>query len=333
MKNVIVTGGAGFIGSYIAEYHLNQGDKVLVIDNLQTGSERNIEPFKKNPNFKFVQANILDFSGLESMVKEADAIYHMAASVGQKYVLNHPVNTISNNIDGAERLFEAMSKSKTNAKILIASTSEVYCHLDIPQNEKVPENVNLIFPTGKFLQETYPVGKYVNEIMALSFAHSRGIKVTIARLFNTIGARQSPAYGMVVPNFLKQALSGKPITVFGDGLQTRSFSNVKDTVKALSLLMETPKSSGEIVNVGDDRECSILDLAKLIKKITDSDSEIVFMDYKEAYGVDFVDVRRRCPDLTKLRALTGFAPSIRLEETLKEIAQEVKVVYESQAAQ
>lgn len=332
-NKILVTGGAGFIGSNIVRAHLEKGDTVWALDNLETGRARNIEPFLSNPDFKFIEANLCHFDGLEDTVKWADRIYHMAANVGQKYVLAHPIETLSNNIHSCENLMKAMAQSKSRARMVIASTSELYVHSPVRDNEKVNEEMITIFPPGKFLQEAYPVSKLVNETMALGYVHQNGLDIVIARLFNTIGVNQSASYGMVVPNFVEQALSGRPITIFGDGLQTRSFSNVEDTVKALDLLLDNPKSKGEIVNVGDDRECSIKDLAHLVKTLAKSSSEIRYLTYKEAYGIDnFVDVRRRCPDLGKLKQLTGFCPKLPLERVINQVIDSYKASTFTKAA-
>lgn len=324
MGKVIVTGGAGFIGSHLVKEHLRQGDSVVVIDSLQTGSRDNIAPVLSNPNFTFIEGDICHLKDLKEILKDADRIYHMAANVGQRFVLARPAETVVNNIDGAKAVLEVLAETKSKARLLLASTSEVYCHVDINYHQKAVESMSPIFPSGKFRQETYPLGKFVNEVMGLSYAWQYGVDCTIARLFNTVGPNQSPAYGMVLPNFMRQALSNEPITVFGDGQQTRSFSSVHDTVKALRLLLDNPASRGEIINVGDDKECSILDLAKLVKKLTGSTSEIRFVDYQKAYGLDFVDVKRRCPDLSKLKSLTGFTPSISLEAVIQEMIPLVK---------
>lgn len=323
-QRVLVTGGAGFIGSNLVDYHLKKGDEVWAVDNLQTGRLKNIEPYLQHPAFRFDQADICNWPRLLEAVEWANRIYHMAAHVGQRLVLADPVNTLSSNIRGCELILQALFDIASPARLLIASTSEVYCHCPLEPGEALKEDRMLQFPSGEFLQETYDVSKLVNEIMGLSYTAKKGIDCTIARLFNTIGANQSPSYGMVVPNFIQQALSGEPITVFGDGLQSRSFSNVHDTVTALALLLDTPKSKGEIVNVGGDRECSITDLAKMVKKIARSQSEIRYLSYQEAYGVDFKDVRRRRPNLDKLFQLTGFKPKWTLEQTIEEIIQAKK---------
>lgn len=316
-KNIVVTGGAGFIGSHIVAHHLENGDHVWAVDNLQTGRLKNVESFQGNPKFLFDQDDVCTWQKLSEAVKWADKIYHMAATVGQRMVLGNSVSTITNNIQGCASILKAMDDAGSKARLIIASTSEVYCHLLNHIGNHLSEDAILNFTSGQFLQETYPVSKYVNEVMTLSYVFQRGLDCTIARIFNTIGVNQSSAYGMVLPNFIEQALAQKPLTVYGDGLQTRSFCNVKDTVMALNLLLDNPESKGKVINVGDDHECSIIDLAKLVIKKAKSKSEITFTPYKEAYGVDFTDVRKRCPDLHKLQQLTGFRPQFNLEQTIE----------------
>lgn len=318
-ENILVTGGAGFIGSHIITHHLDKGDHVWAVDNLQTGHLKNIESYRKNSKFLFNQEDVCTWIKLGEAVKWADKIYHMAATVGQRMVLGNSVNTITNNIQACESILKAMADTESKARLIIASTSEVYCHLSSHDGKHLSEDAFLNFTSGKFLQETYPLSKYVNEVMALSYTFQKGLDCTIARIFNTIGVNQSSAYGMVLPNFIEQALAQKPLTVYGDGLQTRSFCNVKDTVMALNTLLDTPESKGGIFNVGDDHECSIIDLAKLVIKKTKSKSETTFIPYKEAYGVDFTDVKTRCPNLHKLQQLTGFHPQYNLEQTIEMI--------------
>lgn len=315
---ILVTGGAGFIGSNAVKFHLDRGDKVWTVDNLQTGQLKNILPYRHHPNFRFSEADLCYWDEINAAVLWADRIFHLAANVGQKMVLAHPISTLSNNIRGCEALLEAIDKTKANPKVLIASTSELYIHSK--ENGLTKENCPIKFQSGQYIQETYPVSKFVNEIMALAYTAKTGVHSTIARIFNTIGVNQCSTYGMVVPSFIEQARSGRPITIFGDGEQTRSFSDVRDTVAALSLLLDIPNSKGEIVNVGNDQECSINALAALIKELTNSSSEIHYLSYQEAYGIDnFHDVRRRMPNLEKFRALTGFTPAYTLKETIKEI--------------
>lgn len=320
VKHVLVTGGAGFIGSNLIREILSHGDKVWAVDNLSTGRLKNLAPFEGNAKFRFSEADLTEWDELGAAVKWADRIYHMAATVGQRRVLANPIPTISGNIRGCELILQAIHDQKAHARLLIASTSEVYCHSATDPDGKISETADLVFFSGQFVQETYPVSKLVNEIMGLSYAATSGIHCAIARLFNTIGVNQCSTYGMVVPSFIEQALANKPMTVFGDGKQSRSFSDVRDTVKALVLLLESPESNGQIVNVGHDKECSILQLAELIKKMTGSSSKIEFLSYQEAYGIDeFTDVRRRRPNLAKLAAITGFTDRYTLEDTISEI--------------
>jgi UDP-glucose 4-epimerase len=253
------------------------------------------------------------------VVEWADEIFHLAACVGQKFILKRPVYTITNNIQGCEKVLKAMDKVDSKARLLITSTSELYCHSEEGEDGTTSEESIVPFPPHNFLQDTYPVAKYVNEIMALSYAHEKGLNCSIARIFNTVGVNQTGFYGMVVPTFINQAIHNKPITVYGDGKQTRSFVDVRDTVVALDLLLSTPECRGEIVNVGNDKEFSILDLAHLVKRKTNSQSEIRFIDYTEAYGVPFVDVRRRQPNLNKLKRLTGFKHKWTIEDTIDNI--------------
>ena len=323
-KRVLVTGGAGFIGSHIVARHLIAGDEVWAIDNLHSGRMENIAFCNFNPHFKFSQADICDWPEMKEAVKWADRIYHMASYVGQWMVLKQPIATLTNNIYGTESVLSAMGDTKSAARLIIASTSSVYCHNKVGPDGMVSETDTLSIPSGKFRQECYLTSKLIGEVFALSYAYEKEIHCTLARIFNTVGVNQSPAYGMVVPNFVEKALLQQPINVFGDGEQSRSFSDVRDTVRALSLLLESPEAKGEIVNVGDDRECSINDLADLVKRLTHSHSEIRHISYEEAYGVDFVDVRRRRPDLRKLRRLTDFQPQYSITDTIEQVILSVK---------
>ncbi len=320
-KNILVTGGAGFIGSNLVGDQLAKGRNVRAVDNLITGRMSNIEPYLSNPALHFDKADLSNWDGLLEAVEWADCIFHLAGSVGQRFVLKNPVYTISNNIHGCEAILRAMEKSNHKARLLLASTSELYCHSLENPDGTVSEDAVINIHADNFLQDTYPIGKLVNEIMALSFAYEKGLHCTIARIFNTIGVNQTGVYGMVVPTFIKQALSNQPLTIYGDGLQTRSFSDVRDTITALDLLLNASESKGEIVNVGNDKECSIIGLANLVKRKTNSHSEIVYMSYEEAYGVPFTDVRRRQPSLKKLKKLTNFEQRWSLEDTIDSILQ------------
>lgn len=314
--HVLVTGGAGFIGSNLIEYHLHKGDQVLGVDDLSTGSLNNIEMFQKNPQFRFEQADILTWNGLENAVAWADRIYHMAAVVGVYRVLEDPIKVLAINIAGCERLLRAVASSKWQPRVIIASSSEVYGPATL---SPLKEDMILTIESGAKNRWNYAVSKLADEAFGLSYSRKLKLPITIIRLFNTIGPRQTGRYGMVVPRFVQQAVSGDPITVFGDGSQTRSFCDVRDTVVALDLLANNTDSIGEIVNVGNDHEVSIKTLAELVKHIAKSNSPIKFMSYQEAYGEDFEEIQRRRPDLSKLVRYTGFKHQWNLEHTITDL--------------
>lgn len=320
-KNILVTGGAGFIGSNVVRHHLAKGNNVWTVDNLQTGRKSNIDSLLSDPSFQFNHADLRTWPKLQQAVDWADRIYHMAADVGQRFVIANPIGTLTNNIRSYEVVLEALSKSSSKPRLILASTSGLYAHSEADANGRFKEDAVTSFPSGEFIQQAYPIGKLVNEVMTLAYVHEKGLHCTIARIFNSIGLNQSPAYGFVVPTFIKQALANLPLTVFGDGLQRRSFINVRDTAAAMELLIENDKSKGEIVNVGYETDCSIIDLAKTIIKRTGSKSEIVYVPYQEAYGMDFFDVRERRPNLEKLKRLTGFHSTRTLEQTIDELTE------------
>lgn len=325
MKNILVTGGAGFIGSHIVSHHIEKGDYVWVADNLVSGRASNLKQFENHPSFRFDHADVCHWQKLQEAVNWADEIYHMAAIVGQHHVLAKPIETLFNNVRSCESILEAMSKSQKKGRLLIASTSSVYIHSDTDVNGASLENTKICFPSGIFIQEAYPLSKFTTEIMGLSALFEKGIDCTIVRIFNTIGVNQHSHYGMVVPSFIEQALKGLPITVYGTGQQTRCFMNVHDTVEVFNLLLENPKTKGEIYNVGNNFECSIIDLAKLVRDITQSKSEIRYVPYKQAYGIDFFDVQKRVPNLEKLRKVIDFKPKWTLEQTIKEIVDSYRL--------
>ncbi len=314
--NVLVTGGAGFIGSHIASYHLEKGDNVFVVDNLSTGSINNIEPLLNNPAFNFYEADILVWDQLKSVISRMDRIYHMAAIVGVKKVLKDPQAVMAINIAATERVFRAVAEVRPEAQVTIASSSEVY---GFNTNEGFSETDDIVLRSGARLRWCYAVTKLADEFLAYSFMYQSGIKVVIVRLFNTVGPRQVGTYGMVVPTFVHQAVNNLPVTVYGDGLQTRSFCDVRDTVVALDLLSSTPSANGEIVNVGNNEEISILDLAGLIVKRAGSSSPITFLSYKEAYGMEMDDQTHRRPVLDKLHSLTGFKTKWTLYQTIDDL--------------
>ncbi len=317
--HVLITGGAGFIGSHLAERHLAKGDQVYVVDNLSTGSAANIEAFRGHPHFRFAEADILHWSGLGEAVAWADRIYHMAAVVGVKKVLEDPVAVMATNMSGTEKILRAIHHGGWNPEVVIASTSEVY---GFNAKDSFAETDDIVLPSAGRLRWAYAVTKLADEFLAFSYARKYGLHIVVARLFNTIGPRQVSHYGMVVPSFVRAAVNNQPLTVYGEGTQTRSFCDVRDTVIALDALAATPEAWGEVVNVGNDQEIAIRDLAEKIVERADSGSPIHYLSYKEAYGEEFEDVTHRRPELNKLKALTGFAPAWRLDDTLDDLIKQ-----------
>lgn len=316
--HVLITGGAGFIGSHLVEHHLALGDQVYVVDNLSTGSLANLEPFRGNPDFRFAEADILHWNGLDKAVAWADRIYHLAAVVGVKKVLEDPVAVMATNMTGTERVLRAIHRGGWNPQVIIASTSEVY---GFNEKDSFAETDNIVLPSAGRLRWAYAVTKLADEFLAFSYARKYGLNIVVVRLFNTIGPNQVGHYGMVVPSFVKQAINNEALSVYGEGRQTRSFCDVRDTVVALDRLAGCPEAWGEVVNVGNDQEISIRDLADLIVQRAHSASSLQFISYKEAYGEEFEDVTHRRPVLNKLRALTCFTPTWTLEETLDNLIQ------------
>ena len=311
--NILITGGAGFIGSNLAGYHIELGDSVWVVDDLSSGTLDNISELTEIDTFRFSHADILDWPGLNEAVAWADRIYHMAAIVGVKKVLADPRSVLAANITGTEILFQAIAAVNPKAQVLLASTSEVY---GFNPNVCFSESDDIVFKASKSLRWCYAITKLADEYLAGAYGRNPGLNIVIVRLFNTIGPHQTEKYGWVVPSFIQQALQNEAITVFGDGNQTRSFCDVRDTVYALDLLASTPAANGEIINVGNDHEISILDLARLIKERARSQSDIEFIPYLKAYGVEFEDIFHRRPIVSKLKNLTGFQPGRALTETI-----------------
>lgn len=315
--HVLITGGAGFIGSHLTEFHLKQGHQVYVVDDLSTGSMDNIAPFTQNPKFRYDISDILTWSGLNDAVLWADRIYHMAAVIGVFRVLKNPVSVLTTNMMGCERLLRAVAMHPSRPPVLIASSSCVY-----GINPKVPsaESDTLELKSAAYGLWGYAISKLADEALGLAYAREKNVHVVIARLFNIIGPRQSGHYGMVVPRFIQQALTGEPITVFGDGHQTRSFFDVRDTVEIFHGLLQNKAAVSQIVNVGGASEMSINTLAKLIKKITKSTSKIQHESYEKAYGESIDETIRRQPDLKKLHALISFNPKWSIEDTICDLA-------------
>lgn len=316
---ILITGGAGFIGSHLSEALLKEGHEVFIIDDLSTGSIKNIEHLKSNKGFHYKIDTIMNFPVLLELVDECDMVFHLAAAVGVRLIVDSPVRTLETNIKGTELVLEAASKK--NKLVIIASTSEVY-----GKNNNVPfkEDSDLVLgPTVKF-RWSYACSKIIDEFLALAYCKEQGLPVIIVRLFNTIGPRQTGRYGMVVPRFVKQALAGEPLTVYGDGKQTRSFTYVGDVVRALIGLLNTKDAIGEIFNIGSPEEITILELAHKVIELTGSKSKIEFIPYEKAYTMGFEDMLRRVPDISKINRLTGFMPETRLEDSLRLIIEYIR---------
>jgi UDP-glucose 4-epimerase len=311
----LITGGAGFVGSHLAEALLGRGDEVHVIDNLSTGSIENVEHLKGNPCFHYTIDSVLNEPVLAELVDRVDVVFHLAAAVGVRLIVESPVNTIETNVHGTEMVLKLANKKRK--KVLLTSTSEVY-----GKANAVPfrEDGDLVMgPTSKG-RWSYACSKAIDEFLGLAYHKEKRLPVVVARLFNTVGPRQTGRYGMVVPNFVKQALLGHPLGVFGDGTQTRCFTYVTDVVGQLIALAEEPRAVGEVWNVGNDREeVTIHDLARRVVRRTSSRSAIELVPYDRAYEEGFEDMLRRVPDLSKLRALTGYEPKVNLDEILDRV--------------
>ena len=313
---VFITGGAGFVGSHLCEALLERGDEVSVLDNLSTGSIDNIAHLKGHPRFRYTIDTVENEPLLAELIDRADVVVHLAAAVGVKLIVEQPVHTIETNVHGTEVVLRHANKKKK--LVLIASTSEVY-----GKSTTVPfaENADLVLgPTSKH-RWAYACSKLIDEFLALAYWKERKLPVIVVRLFNTVGPRQTGQYGMVIPNFVRQALAGQPITVFGDGTQSRSFTYVGDVVRALIALIDEPRAVGQVFNIGNGREISIGDLAEKVKTLTGSNSEIVRIPYDQAYESGFEDMPRRVPDITKIAQLVGYAPTVELDEILDRVIE------------
>ena len=305
----LITGGAGFIGSHLSETLIERGEEVFVLDDLSTGSVENIRHLKNNKRFHYVFDSIMNKHLLAELVDECDVVFHLAAAVGVRLIVESPVRTIETNVHGTQNVLDAASKKKK--LVFTASTSEVY-----GKSDKVPfhEDADLVLgPTSKG-RWSYAASKALDEFMALSFWKEKKLPVIVARFFNTVGPRQTGRYGMVLPSFVRQALADEPITVYGSGKQSRCFCDVRDCVEAILRLVGTEKSIGEVVNIGNTEEVSIEALARLVKLRTKSSSPIVSIPYDQAYEPGFEDMLRRVPALEKLDGLTGFRPSVPLND-------------------
>jgi len=324
----LITGGAGFIGSHLTERLLQEGHTVTSIDDLSTGAIHNIEHLKGMTGFRYVINSIFDRPLLAELIDDCDAVFHLAAAVGVKLIVESPVRTIATNVKGTEIVLELASKKKR--KVLLASTSEVY-----GKTSKLPfsEDDDLVLgPTCKG-RWSYACSKALDEFLALAHWREQRLPVVIARLFNTVGPRQTGRYGMVLPTFVRQALRGQPITIYGDGSQSRSFTHVSDAVHALIQLMQHPAAVGEVFNIGSEAEMRIADLAELVKTMTHSRSELCYVPYDEAYEEGFEDMPRRVPNISKIRHLLNFEPTRSIEAIVQDVIISARREMRQQEAQ
>jgi UDP-glucose 4-epimerase len=311
---ILITGGAGFIGSHLSEALLDAGHEVLVIDDLSTGAIDNIAHLRNRPGYEYTIDTVFNEPLVAEMVDRADVVFHLAAAVGVKLIVERPVHTIETNVHGTEVVLRNAAKKKK--LVFIASTSEVYGKsADVPFRE----DADLVMGATFRHRWAYACSKALDEFLALAYWKEKKLPVIVVRFFNTVGPRQTGQYGMVVPNFVRQALTGDPITVFGDGTQSRSFTYVGDAVDGLMKLMLHPGAVGQVFNIGNTEEVSILQLAERIRKATGSDSRIVKIPYDQAYEAGFEDMPRRVPDLSKIRAAVGFEPKVGLDEIIERV--------------
>jgi len=312
--HALITGGAGFIGSHLAEALLAEGHSVTVLDNLSTGRYENIAHLAEQPRFRFVRETVTNELVMDRLVSMCDVIFHLAAAVGVELIIKDPVWTIETNLEGTEVALRLARRYGT--KVLLASTSEVYGKSTaIPFREDADR---VMGPTTKS-RWSYAESKAIDEFLALAYHKQFDVPVVICRFFNTVGPRQTGMYGMVIPRFVQQALAGKPITVYGDGQQTRCFCNVKDTVRAVMALAVEPQAVGEIYNVGSEDEITIRALAEQVLARTGSSAEIVIVPYDQAYEKGFEDMVRRVPSIAKIKAAIGWQPTISLDHTLEQV--------------
>ncbi len=308
----LVTGGAGFIGSHLVEALLGRGDEVWALDDLSTGRIENLAVAAANPRFHFVRGSVMDPEAVGSLVANVDRVFHLAAAVGVRNIMEQPLRSLMTNLKGTEVVLEAAARK--NTPVTLFSSSEVY-----GKGARVPfhEDDDLVLGSTGVLRWSYACGKAADEFMALAYAHDKGLPVVVVRCFNTCGPRQSDAYGMVIPTFIGRALRGQTIPVHGDGSQTRCFSAVADVVRGVLLLSDSPAATGQVFNIGNDEEISVLGLAQRVLQMADSRSRIVHVPYREVYGPHFEDMPRRVPSLAKIRAAVGYEPQVSLEQLLE----------------
>jgi UDP-glucose 4-epimerase len=315
----LITGGAGFIGSHLVDALLKAGAHVVALDDLSTGRLSNLDSAHVHPNFRFVQGSVLDELAVDELVHQCETVVHLAAAVGVKRIVEQPLKSLTTNIRGSEIVLEAAHRYQR--KILLASSSEIY-----GRNSSGPlhEGADRILGSPAVVRWAYSTAKAVDEILANAYHRERGLRTIVVRMFNTVGPRQSPAYGMVIPRLVRQAAAGVPLTVFGDGRQTRCFAHVLDVVDALLALLDDGRAVGETFNIGSSEEISIGALAELIIERAGSPSQVELIPYDEAYGAGFEDMDRRVPDTGKLRAQIGWAPRFTLHDILRETIEEAR---------
>jgi UDP-glucose 4-epimerase len=314
MTSALITGGAGFVGSHLAEALLERGWRVEVLDDLSTGSIENISHLKGHPHFAYILDTVMNRSLMLELIDRADVIFHLAAAVGVRMVVERPVHTIETNIKATELVLELAARK--HKPVLLTSTSEVYGRLDKP---KFHEEDDLVLGSTSRSRWCYAASKIIDEFLAKAYFKERGLPAVIVRLFNTIGPRQTGQYGMVVPRFVRKALAGEPIPVYGDGTQRRSFTWVGDVVNAMIALIQHRQAYGEVFNIGHTKEISIYELAVLVKKMTASESEICVVPYEQAYEAGFEDMHRRMPDISKIQRLLGYEPTLDLPQMLERV--------------
>jgi UDP-glucose 4-epimerase len=319
--NVLITGGAGFIGSHLVDFYLNGGHKVTAIDNLMTGKIDNVRHQFDNTNFKLIIDTVLNKAIMEELIRDADRVLHMAAPVGVKFIMDHPVHTLLDNVRGTDVVLELCNKYRK--KVLVASTSEVYGrNLEFGVNqgeERLHEESLRVMGSTKNHRWAYANTKAFDEFLSFAYRKEYGLPVVVVRFFNTVGPRQTGQYGMVIPNFVKSALNNERIHIYGTGDQSRCFAHITDVVWATTKLLETEAAYGDVFNIGGEEEVTMLELAKMIVKMTQSTSEIKYLDYQSAYGDGFEDMMKRTPDLGRISKLIGYVPKNTLEDILQDI--------------
>ena len=320
----LITGGAGFIGSHLCEELLGRGQQVLAFDNVSTGSLSNIAHLQGVPGFDYQQGTILDTDQLAAIISKVDIVYHLAAAVGVKYVLDNPVTALETNTAGTENVLK-LAQRLGNKKVIITSSSEVY-----GKSDKLPfqENDDTVIGPTSVRRWGYACSKALDEFLALAYHREKALPVVVLRLFNTVGPRQTPGYGMVIPRLVTQALAGAPMTVYGDGDQKRCFTYVRDVVKAIVDIAQAPGAEGQVFNLGSNEEISINGLTEVVRQVLESSSEIIHVPFMEVYGEDFEETRRRVPDMSKIRRYISYEPNTDLRFIIREIARSLETSHQ-----